>query len=134
MSTYQFRENGDHYNGGAVFFGYGYAAIGEPRLYMMRKWYRQGERRGKTEDSFHVDGTRCDSYEAAMEALKTPPVFSAEELAALKLIGDEYARHRTSDNVLTLHALGKKGTIEWQKGECRRTDAGRRIAAEREMA
>jgi hypothetical protein len=60
MTTHQFREDGSHYNGGSVFFGYGYRAIGEPRLKMIRRWYRQGDRRGQTEDRYFVDGQLPD--------------------------------------------------------------------------
>ncbi len=34
--THKFREDGSHYNGSAVFFGYGYRAIEEPRLKSQR--------------------------------------------------------------------------------------------------
>jgi len=123
--THRFRENGSHYNGGKVFFGYGYDAIGEPRLSMVRKWFRQGERRGTAEDSFHVDGLPVASYDAAIEALKTPPTFTEAEIGALAAIGDEPAQRRDIDWQLrwSLHA---KGAIAYgPPGHLFRTDAGR---------
>lgn len=124
--THQFREDGSHYNGGKVFFGYGYRAIGEPRLKMVRKWFRQGKARGTTEDSFFVDGARVESYAAAMEALKVPTVFTAAEIEALRQIGDEPADLRSVINFELRYSLGEKGAIEWgPPGQCRRTDIGR---------
>ena len=124
--THQFRENGKHYNGGAVFFGYGYTAVGEPRLGMVRKWYRQGKMRGKTEDSFSVDGMPVENYGAAVEALNSAPVFSDAEIDALRIIGDEPADHRTAIDSQIRHSLAAKGAIAWgPPGNCARTDAGR---------
>lgn len=134
---HQFREDGSHYNGGAVFFGYGYRAIGEPRLRLIRRWYRQGEMRGKTEDRFFVDGSHVDDYAAALEALKIPTVFTPEEIEALRNIGDEPADLRKVIGFELLHSLRDKGAIEWgPPGQCRRTDVGRAAIAkaEREVA
>ena len=128
--THQFREDGSHYNGGAVFFGYGYRAIGEARLKMIRRWYRQGEMRGKTEDRFFVDGALVDSYAAALDALKSPVVFTPEEIAALETIGDEPADLRKVIGWELLDPLRDKGAIEWgPPGQCRRTDIGRAALA-----
>lgn len=134
--THQFRENGNHYNGGKVFFGYGYSAIGEPRLSMVRKWFRQGEKRGKTEDSFYVDGLPVANYAAATEALKTPPTFTDEEIKALAMVCDDPAdvRKVVKDAVgwEPLHYLGEKGAITWgPPGSCKRTDVGRAALAQR---
>jgi hypothetical protein len=130
VSAHQFREDGSHYNGGKVFFGYGYRAIGEPRLKMVRRWYRQGERRGQTEDHFFVDGAQVEGYTAAVEALKIPVAFTAEEVAALRMIGDEPADLRKLIDFNIRYALHEKGAIEWgPPGKCRRTDAGRAAIA-----
>lgn len=127
---HQFREDGSHYNGGAVFFGYGYRAVGEPRLKMIRRWYRQGDMRGKTEDRFFVDGAQVENYAAAQEALKLPAVFTTEEVTALGAIGDEPADLRKAIGWELLHALGAKGAIEWgPPGSCQRTDVGRAALA-----
>jgi hypothetical protein len=124
--THQFREDGSHYNGGKVFFGYGYVAVGEPRLKMIRRWYRQGEMRGKTEDRFFVDGAKVDDYDAALEALKVPVAFTPEEIAALGLIGDVPEDWRKVVDYDLLHALNSKGAIAWgPPGRCQRTEAGR---------
>lgn len=124
--THQFREDGSHYNGGKVFFGYGYRAIGEPRLKMVRKWYRHGEQRGKTEDSFYVDGVKVADYAAAVEALKSPVVFTDEEIMCLTMIGDEPFDYRPIIPFQIRYSLHEKGAIEWgPPGQCRRTDVGR---------
>lgn len=124
--TYQFREDGSHYNGGKEFFGYGYLAIGEPRLKMIRRWYRQGARRGESEDRFFVDGDHVESIVAAIEVLKASPSFAAPEIAALGEIGDEPADWRKIIDYEILSALRAKGAIEFgPPGRCCRTDAGR---------
>lgn len=116
MGSHQFREDGSHYNGGAVFFGYGYAAIGEPRLRMIRKWFRQGERRGLIEDSFHVDGVPVESYAAALEALKTPPSLDATEMAALAAFGDEPIRRPRDHELEVCLALRAEGFVSARDG------------------
>lgn len=124
--THQFREDGSHYNGGKVFFGYGYRAIGEPRLKMIRKWYREGHMRGATVDTFYVDGAPVESYAAALDALKVPTVFTPEEIEALRLIGDQPADLRSVIAFELRHSLHDKGAIAWgPPGHCRRTDIGR---------
>jgi len=124
--THQFREDGRHYNGGKEFFGYGYSAIGEPRLKMIRRWYRQGERRGQSEDRFFVDGAHVPSYEAAVNALRLPPIYSLDDIRALRKIGDEPADYRASIGFDRLRSLHDKGAIEFgPPGRCARTEAGR---------
>lgn len=124
--TYCFREDGSHYNGGAVFFGYGYRAIGEPRLKMIRRWYRQGDKRGKTEDHFFVDGIEVENYVAAVNALNVPVIFTPGEVEALRMIGDEPSDLRSVINWEIRQSLHDKGAIEYgPAGSFRRTDAGR---------
>lgn len=123
MSAHQFREDGSHYNGGSAFFGYGYQAIGEPRLHMVRKWYRQGVRRGQTEDSFSVDGAPVASYEAALAALKTPPVLTDDERPVLAMFSGDAIRF-PKDHWEQAYALRHKGFIVCEGGQCMITDAG----------
>ena len=124
--THRFLEDGSHYNGGAVFFGYGYRAIGEPRLKMIRRWYRQGDKRGKTDDRFFVDGAPVETYAAAVEALKVPTVFSSDEIAALRAIGDDAQDQRGVIDFKIRLSLHDKGAIEYgPPGSFRRTDIGR---------
>ncbi|HQS14974.1 hypothetical protein [Reyranella sp.] len=124
--THQFREDGSHYNGGAVFFGYGYRAIGEPRLKMIRRWYRQGDKRGKTEDRFFVDGVEVENYTAAINALSIPVAFTPEEVAALHMIADESSDLRSVIKFEIRQSLRDKGAIEYgPPGSFRRTDIGR---------
>lgn len=126
VMTHQFREDGSHYNGGEEFFGYGYRAVGESRLKMIRRWYRKAKRRGQTEDRFFVDGAKVDSYEAALKALKEPVAFTEDEIVALRLIGDEPADYRKAVAYERLYFLRDKGAIEWgPPGRCKRTDVGR---------
>ena len=108
MEAHQFRENGSHYNGGPDFFGYGYDAVGEPRLRMVRRWYRRGARRGQSEDHFSVDGMPVPSYDAALEALRTPAVLTGAERPFLALLTDEPAP-RPSGDVETWFRLRAKG-------------------------
>lgn len=124
---HKFRGDGSHYNGGEVFFGYGYRVDNEPRLKMIRRWYRK--ERGRTEDRFYVDGELVDSYDAALTALATPPIFTLDEIAALKTIGDDPQDWRKIIGWKILEPLRDKGAIEWgPPGLCKRTDFGRAIA------
>lgn len=124
-----FKADGSHYDGGAVFFGYGYRAVGEPRLKCIRKWQRRGERKGQHDDEFYVDGAKVADYAAALEALKVPVAFTAEEVAALRVIGDEPTDHRKAIDFLIRFSLYDKGAIEYgPPGLCKRTDVGRRAA------
>lgn len=124
--TYRFIEDGNHYNGGAVFFGYGYRAVGEPRLKMIRRWYRQGDMRGKTEDRFFVDGVEAENYIAAVNALSVPVAFTPEEVAALRMIADEPSDLRSVINFEIRKSLHDKGAIEYgPPGSFRRTATGR---------
>lgn len=117
--THHFKPDGSHYNGGAVFFGYGYRAVGEPRFKLIVRWYRQGERRGKSENHYFVDGVAVESYNAALTALETPPVFTPEEIAAL---GDEAADLRKTIDIEIRVSLHNKGAIEYgPPGHFRRT-------------
>lgn len=131
MSDYKFRQDDSHYNGGEVFFGYGYLAVDEPRLKMVRHWYRQCDKRGKTEDHFFVDGAPVASLLIAAELLKVPAVFTAEEIAALRQIGDEPADMRKIIDWKIRLSLDSKGAIAWgPPGHFARTDAGRAAIAE----
>lgn len=124
---HQFTRNGSHYNGGAVFFGYGYTAVGEPRLSMVRKFFKRGSMSGKVEDSYYVDGAPVGTYEDAVAALKKPPTFTAEEVAALARIGNTPADHRDDVPWIMRWTLHAKGAIAYEgpPGHCRLTDAGR---------
>lgn len=126
--THKFQEDGSHYNGGAVFFGYGFRAVGEPRLKLIRRWYK-GKRRGQIDDHYFVDGKPVTDYEAALSALTVPVVFTTDEVTALAEIGDEPANYNETFDFLLLHSLSEKGAIEWgPPGKCRRTDVGRTAA------
>lgn len=128
--SYKFREDGSHYNGGNVFFGYGYRAITEPRLKMVRKYYRQGAQRGSREDSFYVDGKAVADFQAALEALSAAVTFTAEEIAALRGIPDEAADLREMIPFDLRYSLREKGAIEYgPPGHFRRTDVGRAAIA-----
>lgn len=129
MSEHQFREDGSHYNGGAEFFGYGFSAINEPRLKMIRRWYRQGVRRGKSEDRFFVDGEHVADYAAALEALKSPAILSADERSKLELFSklDEPFDIRGGGEAESRlnYALRSKGLIRAHMGKAYLTPAGR---------
>lgn len=132
MPTYDhdFRENGNHYNGGPAFFGYGYQAADEPRLSLIRRWYRQGDRRGQSEDHLFVDGEPVADYDAAKAALSMPVQFTPEEIAALALIGDEPSDVRKIIDCQIRHKLAAKGAAAYgPPGRMRRTDVGRQAQA-----
>lgn len=126
MGEHQFKEDGSHYNGGPVFFGYGYEAIGEPRLKMVRRWYRQGERRGLTEDRFFVDGAQVENYAAAAKALLTPAILTDEERPFLALITEE-PQPRPSGDVGTFFRLRSKAFAKTKDGLWSLTPAGRAV-------
>jgi hypothetical protein len=126
---YKFVEDGSHYNGGAQFFGYGYRAVGEPRLKIVRKWQRRGPRKGQHDDEFYVDGVKVDDA-AALAALAIPVAFTPEEIEALKKIGDEPADLRKAIGFDLWYSLHAKGAIEFgPPGHFRRTDVGRAALA-----
>jgi hypothetical protein len=132
VSAHQFREDGSHYNGGAEFFGYGYVAIGEPRLLMVRKWFRRGKKAGVTEDSFSVDGERVADYAEALEKLKTPPVLTEVErqkLAELNAASVLPDVQQDMDSYLLWRALRCKGFVRMLMGKAAITDAGRAALA-----
>lgn len=114
MASYQFRENGNHYNGGRDWFGYGYTAIGEPRMTMIRRWYGRGERKGKTEDHYFVDGAPMAGFEQAMIAMRTPPVFTPEELALLATATHHWQPR--PDHITLMLSLRDKGAVELRVG------------------
>lgn len=128
MGEHQFREDGSHYNGGAEFFGYGYAAIGEPRLKMIRRWYRQGVKRGVSDDRFFVDGQQVKDYAEAVEKLKTPPVLTGGERSMLALFGDEPIKRPVGD-IEAIFNLRAKGFVHAADGLYTITDAGRAALA-----
>lgn len=132
-AAYQFRENGSHYNGGATWFGYGYEAIGEPRLRMVRKWFRQGEKRGVSEDSFSVDGAPVADYAAALEALKTPPTLSEAEAVALAAFGDVPIRRPRDQDFEACVSVARKGFVHTEDGNWTITEAGRAALTQSEQ-
>lgn len=126
-----FKKNGSHYNGGNIFFGHGFSAVDEPRLSMVRKFYKRRDMRGKVEDSYYVDGEKAGTYEDAVTALKTPPTFTPEEVEALAKIGDEAADLRHEIGWQVRWSLHAKGAIEYgPPGHFKRTDAGRKALAQ----
>lgn len=130
-----FKADGSHYNGGAAWFGYGYRAVGEPRFRIVRKWFRRGLLRGTTADLLYVDGAEVADIAEAEEALTKKPVFTAEEIAALRLISDQSADHRRIINFEIRYALTNKGAIVWDPpGRCCRTDVGREAINSAEKA
>lgn len=136
MARYLFRENGTHYNGGSVFFGYGYTADGEPRFSMVRKYFKKGDRRGTSEDEFYVDGEKVLDYTAGVVALEKPPVFTdREKRALLDVIRDEPSDIRKKVPWDVTMGLTNKGAIEWgPPGYCKRTVRGREAVANKESS
>jgi hypothetical protein len=102
---HQFKSNGTHYNGGAVWFGYGYTSTTDPRFSVIRKGLKK-ERR--MVDEYYVDGKLVESYEEGVRMLRTPPVFTDAEKWALGEVRE--GRWGGFDLMWTLRA---KGAIEY---------------------
>lgn len=108
-----------HYNGGKEWFGYLHRCNQHPRLTRMDKYIRKTR---AVESIWRVDGNSVTGLSQAAELLSTPYEPTPEELALLAEVPDEYARFEDRHRFLRLQDVG---LIEFQKGACRRTDAGR---------
>lgn len=121
-----------HYNGGKEWFGYGHQCIEQPRLYRLDRYARKDR---SVTSTWSVDGNDCADFEAAVEALNTPPTISDDErtmladlLPAFQPIGEV----RKRDPYLTLpdatsilhYQLPRKGLVWAESGHIRRTELG----------
>jgi hypothetical protein len=117
-----------HFNGGKEFFGYLHRCNEHPRLTRMDKYIRKTRQR---ESTWNVDGKPVANLAEAAERLSTPYQPTAEELALLAEVPDQYARLEDRERFLRLQDVG---LIEFEKGNCRRTDAGRTALAAKEKS
>ena len=109
-----------HYNGGSVFFAYLMRCIEQPRL----SRYDRYDRKTKAVVSvWRVDGSDRASFDDAIAALSTPPVFTAAELDELSKVTDAWEDIRKVADFALNHALVDKGAVEWKDGKCRRRQA-----------
>lgn len=112
-----------HYNGGKVFFAYLHRCIEHPRL----SRYDRYERKDRSVTStWRTDGVDRSSLAEAVDALNSPPVFSAEELGFLQGSPEDYEPDRRAGLSYELaDRVRNKGGIEFEKGRFRITDIGR---------
>lgn len=108
-----------HLNGGTEWFGYIHRCVQHPRLTRLDKYYRAT--RG-VESTWRVDGMAVAGLAEAAEKLATPYQATAEELALLAIVPDEFTRF---DKRARFIPLREGGLIEAMDGQFRRTDAGR---------
>ncbi|WP_343724881.1 hypothetical protein [Herbaspirillum huttiense] len=126
-ATWHMRET-SHHNGGTKFFGYTHTCIEQPRLSRFDRYDRKTK---EVTSTWHVDGEPKDGFEQAIDALNRPPVFTGDEIAELRKVGDDFQRLRGVIDALVAHRLSEKGAVEFRKGECRLTDVGRAALAEK---
>ena len=109
-----------HYNGGKAFFAYLMQCIEQPRL---SRYDRYDRKTRSHESTWKVDGIDQPSFEAALAALDTPPIFSDAELQELEKVTDEWVDIRKTMDFGLNMSLESKGAVEWQDGKCRRRKA-----------
>lgn len=108
-----------HLNGGKEWFGYIHRCNQHPRLTRMDKYYRATR---SVDSVWRVDGMAVASLAEAAEKLSTPYQATADELALLATVPDEFTRFEGRARFLQLRECG---LIEAMDGKFRRTDAGR---------
>lgn len=112
-----------HYNGGEAFFAYSHRCIEQPRLVRYDRYECKGR---SVTSTWRVDGIAHPSLAAAVEALNTPPVFDAEELAYLATLPTEWTKKTIPNNIdwVVNQRTKDKGGIEWRDGHYRITPTG----------
>ena len=112
-----------HYNGGAAFFAYLHRCVEQPRL---SRYDRYDRKTRSVKSTWRADGQDHESFADAIEALNTPPEFTADELAFLADAPQDYEaeKRRGIDYALAMRIVDKGG-IEFERGRYRITDAGR---------
>ncbi len=113
-----------HYNGGEVFFAYLHRCIEQPRLSRFDRYDRKPK---SVTSTWRTDGIDHASMDEAIEALNTPPVFDAEELAFLATAPEDWAKKGPPGTIdwTVNDRVVNKGAVEWERGSWRITDAGR---------
>lgn len=131
-SRWTMRESA-HYNGGAAWFGYGHQCIQQPRLYRLDRYSRKDR---SVTSTWSVDGEDCADLTEAIGRLKTDPIVTPDEIAALALLSPEpvaFRELRASDAYKALppglfsHWLSRKGLAWAENGTVRRTELGERL-------
>lgn len=118
-----------HYNGGKVFFAYLHRCVEQPRLSRFDRYERKDRSVAST---WRVDGQDMASFADAVEALNTPPVFTAEELSFLAEAPLDYEPERRPGlNYELADSVRNKGAIEFDHGRYRLTKAGRALLEQR---
>lgn len=108
-----------HFNGGKEWFGYLHRCNQHPRLTRMDRYIRKT---CGVESTFNVDGKPVANLAEAAERLSKPYEPTPEELTLLAEVPNEYIRLENRSRFMPLRDVG---LVEFQNGNCRRTDAGR---------
>ncbi|MCO5071100.1 MAG: hypothetical protein M9944_07830 [Rhizobiaceae bacterium] len=112
-----------HYNGGAAFFAYLHRCVEQPRLSRFDRYDRKTK---SVTSTWKVDGADRLSLRDAIDALNTPPVFTAEELAFLRDAPNDFEPERRNGlDYKVADGVRNKGAIEFENGRFRITDLGR---------
>lgn len=113
-----------HYNGGDVFFAYLHRCVEQPRLSRYDRYERKDQ---SVKSTWRADGIDHPTIEAAIEALNTPPVFDAAELAFLSAAPQDWAKKGPPGTIdwEVNERVVNKGGVEWERGSYRITPAGR---------
>lgn len=123
---------GDHYNGGATWFGYGGSCIQQPRLYKLTRHLKKTR---ATEVEWSVDGQKCASLEEAVDRLNRPPEINLVEREVLSKLPDEWSARAVLKEMLgegwyeAIFLLRRKALIEAHEGAFRRTELARELLA-----
>ena len=113
-----------HYNGGDKFFAYLHRCVEQPRLSRFDRYDRKTK---SVTSTWRTDGIDRSSFEAAIDALNTPPSFDADELAFLQTAPQEFTKKVAGAIDWAINdRVVNKGGVEWEKGCWRVTEAGRR--------
>ncbi len=115
-----------HLNGGREWFGYIHRCVQHPRLTRLDKYVRKTRGVAST---WRVDLKPVADLAEAAKILSTPYAPSADEIALLAEVPDEYTLF---EMWVRFVPLAEVGLVEFSNGECRRTDAGRAALATKE--
>lgn len=108
-----------HFNGGKEWFGCLFRCDQHPRLTRMDKYFRKDR---SVESRFKVDGKPVANLAEAADRLSQSYEPTPEDLTLLAEVPDKYARLESRSRFLPLRDAG---LVEFQNGNCRRTDTGR---------
>lgn len=126
-NSWRFQKDAIHYNGGAVFFGYGHRCVTQPRLLVIDKYFRKDR---SAQRSYLIDGKLpFTTLPEALAALEKPPTLSDDELRLLRALPEGWSYPEKRGDLVPLADMG---LIEWRRDDngvaCQRTDSGNAAA------